>query len=146
MKNFLLYIILLPAVITVFPQGKNHTAPLSSIEIAANFFKLHPDSVIYPDELKSRKWNYEQGLMLETFFRLYESTRKHVYTDYVKKNLDYYIEDNGNIKTYKFEDFNLDNIASGRAILELYKLTKNVKYKKAADLLREQLTKTTQDK
>jgi unsaturated rhamnogalacturonyl hydrolase len=139
MKIIFNLILLIILTTSVFPQIKKQSELLSSKEIAFNFFKLHPDSIIYSDEEKSKKWNYEQGLIEETFFRLYDETRKHIYSDYVKKNLDYYIGDNGKIKTYKSEDFTLDNISPGRPLLELYKLTKNIKYKKAADTLREQL-------
>jgi len=139
MKSIFNLLFLIIYLTSALPQNKSQSKLFTSKEIAANFIGLHPDSIIYTDEVKSRMWNYEQGLMLETFFRLFDDTRKHRYTDYIKRNLDYYIGENGKIKTYKSEDFSLDNISSGRALLELYKLTKNSKYKKAADTLREQL-------
>ena len=141
MKTFSLSITVFLLTLTVWPQEEKDVSPLTPVEIASNFLKMHPDSIVYNDEEKSRKCNYEQGLMLESFFKLFEDTRKHVYTNYIKKNLDYYIDDNGEIKSYKSGDFNLDNISSGRALLDLYKFTKKDKYKKAAETLREQLRK-----
>lgn len=111
----------------------------SSIYIADNFIKLYPDTIAYLDEQKSYKWNYEQGLMYEAFYRMWKHTNVKKYFDYMKMNIDYYIEENGTIKTYKLADFNIDNIGSGRALLRLYLETKDEKYKKAADTLREQL-------
>ena len=45
----------------------------------------------------------------------------------------------GKIKTYKIEDFNLDNIAPGRQLLHFYSATGEEKYKNAANLLIQQL-------
>ena len=88
-------------------EGKNND---KAIEIAESFLSLHPDTVAYKSEAKSYKWNYEQGLMLEGFYQLWKSTGDKKYFDYIKKNIDYYVENNGNIKTYKLEDYNLDNV------------------------------------
>ena len=101
--------------------------------------KLFPDTIAYKSEAKSYKWNYEQGLMYEAFYQMWKHSGDKKYFDYMKKNVDYYIEPNGTIKTYKLSDFNIDNVAPGRALLRLYAESKNEKYKKAADTLREQL-------
>ena len=110
-----------------------------AIKIADSFIDLHPDTVAYKNEAKSYKWNYEQGLMLTAFYKLYKLTGDHKYLDYIKKNIDYYVENDGTIKTYKMSGFTLDNISPGRVLLYLYKETKEDKYKKAADTLRKQL-------
>src|ERR1035437_4640505 len=139
MKKYFLPVVLIVLTVSVFPQKKNQGGLLSPVEIASNFLMLHPDSIIYPEEDKSRKWNYEQGLIMEAFYRLFDVTHKNEYSDYIRKNLDYYVNADGKIKTYKIEDLNLDNISPGRVLLNIYNLTKNEKYKKAADTLREQL-------
>src|ERR1035437_1157374 len=146
MKKYYLLIILFVLTVSIFPQRKNLDGLLSSEEIASNFLKLHPDSIIYANEEKSKKWNYEQGLMMEAFFQLFDVTHNNQYLNDIKKNLDYYVNSDGKIKTYKLEDQNLDNISSGRALLNMYTLTKNEKYKKAADILREQLRKQPRTK
>ena len=61
------------------------------------------------------------------------------YFDFIKGNIDQYVEESGNIKTYKYDDFNIDNIAVGRALLTLHEETGLEKYKRAADTLRKQL-------
>jgi unsaturated rhamnogalacturonyl hydrolase len=53
--------------------------------------------------------------------------------------MDLFIENNGNIKTYKLEDYNIDNVLCGRILLTLYKVTGKEKYFKAASILRDQL-------
>jgi len=110
-----------------------------AVEIAESFISLHPDTVAYKTEAKSYNWNYEQGLVLEAFYQLWKTTGEEKYFDYIKKNIDYYVEGNGNIKTYKLKDYNLDNIAPGRQLLHLYKKTGEEKYKLAADLLMKQI-------
>jgi unsaturated rhamnogalacturonyl hydrolase len=110
-----------------------------AVELTDNFLLLYPDTVAYKTEAKSYKWNYEQGLILEAFYRIWKLSDDNKYYKYLKKNIDYYIDADGKIKTYKLEDFNLDNIALGRILLHLYSLTADEKYKKAADILMEQL-------
>lgn len=110
-----------------------------SKNIADSFIRLHPDSIIYKTEAKSRKWNYEQGLMCNAFHELWLQTNDKTYYDYIVKNVNYYVQEDGSIKTYKPDEYNLDNISSGRELINLYAATGEEKYKTAADLLRSQL-------
>ena len=100
-----------------FPQKNNFSHILTPIEIASNFLRLYPDSIVYRDQNNSKKWNYEQGLMLEAFYQMWNQFRGNVYLNYIKKNLDYYIDNNGKIKTYKLNDQNLYNLSQGRELL-----------------------------
>ena len=124
--------------------SNNNTDQARRSEISAevilnNFIALHPDTVAYKSEAKSYRWNYEQGLILEGFYRMWKETGQRKYYNYLKKNIDYYIEPDGNIKTYNINDYNLDNISPGRLLLHLYAETKEEKYRKAADLLMKQI-------
>ena len=112
----------------------------SSTILADNFIKLFPDTIAYKTEAKSYKWNYEQGLMCEAFYQMWKHSGEPKYFEYMKKNIDYYIEADGTIKTYKLYDFNIDNITPGKVLLRLYAELKEEKYKKAADTLRRQLS------
>jgi unsaturated rhamnogalacturonyl hydrolase len=120
-------------------QNKNEQNETISERLIINFVALHPDTVAYKTEAKSYKWNYEQGLVLEAFYRMWKLTGEEKYYDYLKNNIDYYVEPDGKIRTYNLEDYNLDNIAPGRELLHLFSVTGDEKYKKAADLLIEQL-------
>jgi unsaturated rhamnogalacturonyl hydrolase len=120
-------------------SGKVNTKGDVYISIADNFISLYPDSIAYKTEAKSYRWNYEQGLILYAFIQAYKISGDKKYFDYIKKNIDYYVDEDGAIKTYKLEQFNIDNIAPGRVLLYLYEETKLEKYKKAADLLRKQI-------
>jgi unsaturated rhamnogalacturonyl hydrolase len=111
-----------------------------SERIAKSFIAMHPDSIVYADEEKSKRWNYEQGLMLEAFYQMWLHSGDDYYKTYIKKNLDYYICEDGFIKTYKMMEFNIDNIAPGKAVLRAFDIFKEQKYKWASDTLRHQLS------
>ena len=138
--------ILIPVIITMqgcltVQSDTTSTSEISAERIFENFLTLFPDTVAYKSEAKSYKWNYEQGLILEAFYRMWKFSGDKKYYDYLKKNMGYYVLPDGNIKTFKLEDFNLDNIAPGRQLLHLYSETGEEKYLKAANLLLDQIQK-----
>ncbi|TAK54680.1 MAG: glycoside hydrolase family 88 protein, partial [Bacteroidetes bacterium] len=110
-----------------------------SRQIADSFIARHPGAVTYDSGSSSQKWNYEQGLMLVALYKLWQHTNDKRYFEFMQDNLDLYVENDGNIKTYKLEDYNKDNIGPGRALLAAYQEKKKEKYKVAADLLMLQL-------
>ncbi len=95
----------------------------------------------YKDLSKVRldKWNYEDGCILTAAIQLYEATGNQCFRDFVVEYMNLYIDHEGGIGFYKREDFNLDNIAPGRAVLFAYEQTGEEKYKKAAEILLSQL-------
>jgi unsaturated rhamnogalacturonyl hydrolase len=141
-KNYIPGLLLLLVLFSssCFPQ--KNTAPVLA---ADSFIRMHPDTIAYKTEAKSYNWNYEQGLIMEAFYQLWQKTGDRKYQDYIIKNINYYIKNDGSIKTYKPEDYNLDNIAPGRQLLNLYDLSRSSsgtgenKYKRAADILFNQL-------
>ena len=88
---------------------------------------------------KPAKWTYDQGVILKGIEGLWKFTGEGKYFEYIQKSMDHFVDDDGNIRTYKFADYNLDNILCGRILLTLYKVTGNQKYYKAASTLRKQL-------
>jgi len=112
---------------------------ITSNILVDNFIKLYPDTIAYPTEAKSYKWNYEQGLIMEAMYRVWKSTGKDYIFDYIKKNIDYYVQENGAIRTYTYDSFNIDNITPGRVLLQLYEITRLEKYKTGADTLLKQI-------
>lgn len=112
-----------------------------SQRIADSFLLRHPGGVTYDSTSPNKDWNYEQGLMLESIHQMWLLTGDKKYFDFIEKNLDHYVDEAGNIKTYDLEDFNLDNISGGRAVLAVYQATNLERFKKAAMLLMSQLKK-----
>ncbi len=84
-------------------------------------------------------WNYEMGVVLIGFEKLAKFTGDEKYKTYTKKIIDHFITSEGEIRTYNLEEYNFDNIPSGRQLLHLYQQTKDDKYKKAAASLYKQL-------
>lgn len=110
-----------------------------SKKIANSFILRHPDYATYDSLHPNKKWNYEQGLILFALYNTWLHTGDTTYFVFVKENLNKYINDEGEISTYKLEEYNIDNILPGRVVLELFNNTKEQKYKNAADILIEQL-------
>lgn len=134
MKRFLLLFFVITAAASAQPALQPW-----SVRLAQSFLRQHPDSIIYPEEEKSRRWNYEQGVMLEAFYRVHRLTGDSAYSSYLKRILDQYIQADGSIRTYKLTEFNIDNITPGVAVLRALELFKERRYRIAADTLRKQL-------
>jgi len=109
-----------------------------AIRMADSEMKRNPDALTL-DFVTKPKWNYTHGLVLTSFSRLWEETQNPSYLSYIKDYIDYFVDESGSIKDYDLQDYNIDKINTGRCLLFLYKHTKDLKYKKAAHLLREQL-------
>jgi unsaturated rhamnogalacturonyl hydrolase len=84
-------------------------------------------------------WNYEIGVVLTGFERLWESTGDPKYIKYIKHILDHFISPDGSIRTFLIEEFNSDNIPPGRQLITLYNAYKDEKYLKAINRLKYQL-------
>jgi unsaturated rhamnogalacturonyl hydrolase len=97
----------------------------------------------YPGAAAGRtpRWTYEQGVVLLGITQVWKKTGDQKYFDYIKQTLDHYVADDGTIRTYRAEEYNLDNVLLGRMLLLLYRETKAEKYRKAAALVRSQLSK-----
>jgi unsaturated rhamnogalacturonyl hydrolase len=85
------------------------------------------------------RWTYEHGVFLKGIERVWLDTGDGKYFRYIEQGIDRFVGDDGAIRTYRLDDYNLDNIMPGRLLLTLYKVTERDKYRKAAALLREQL-------
>ena len=96
-------------------------------------------SIFYGNKKLGEKWNYQTGLFLKSLLDLWQATNEQKYYDYVVRVMDSFINEDGSIKTYNMDEYNMDNINSGKVLLRLYEITKADKYKKAAFSLRQQL-------
>lgn len=85
------------------------------------------------------KWIYDYGVILNGMKSLWQTTGDRRYYDFIKRGVDTFVNDDGTIKTYKVDEYNLDQVRMGSAVLMLYRVTGDAKYKKAADLIRSQL-------
>ena len=97
------------------------------------------NSVMKRRPLLMDKWHYEAGVALSAMKQVWLKTQEERYFEYIKRNMDEFIEPDGAIKTYYLGDYNLDQINQGKTLFLLYQTTGNESYKKAAYLLRKQL-------
>ena len=100
--------------------------------------KLFQDTTILKGA-KGPKWTYDMGVVLEGAAAVWRNTGDGKYFKYIQSSMDAYLDKEGNISTYKPEDFNIDNIKNGRSLLLLYKVTGQQKYLLAANKLYDQL-------
>jgi len=120
----------------VFACSKAQTRSYAA-DVAKTVMTIWKDSLSING--KPAKWTYDQGLLLTGIENLWRSTGERKYFDYIQKSMDFFVDDNGNIRTYHYDDFTLDNITPGRELLMLYKVTNKEKYLKAVQTLRKQL-------
>ena len=94
---------------------------------------------VWPDTSSNAKWAYEQGVFLKGVEGVWLQTGDRKYFNYIKDYVDNLISDDGTIKGYKEDDYNIDNILMGRNVLMLYQVLGSPKYYKALLTLRHQL-------
>jgi unsaturated rhamnogalacturonyl hydrolase len=121
----------LVAVLLGMTSGLHAQTKPWSVRVAESVMKRSP--VIY------EKWDYTAGLMLLGLERVGATTRDPKYAAYIKKSIDTLVQPNGSIRTYTATEFNLDQINEGRALFALADRTRDPRYMRAADALREQL-------
>lgn len=111
-----------------------------SIKMAKSEITRMPESWML-DFSKALKWNYCHGLELQSFLDIVDMypEQKEI-LDYVISYADTIINEEGQILTYKQDRFNIDHVNPGKILFRLYDRTKDEKYRKALELLREQLT------
>lgn len=117
---------------TVAAQQK----PLSQ-QMAATAMNIWKDS--FALDGKPARWSYDMGVVLKGVEGIWLNTGDAMYFNYIQHMMDFYIAEDGSIKDYKKDEFNIDHINNGKLCLLLYRVTGKEKYLKAANLLRQQL-------
>lgn len=92
-------------------------------------------------EGKNLQWNYIDGCMMTSLLCLWQQTGDRKYFDFVDNYLDYYVFEDGSLRGYDLETYNIDNICEGRVLFDVYRETGKEKYAKAIELLHTQLEK-----
>lgn len=94
------------------------------------------------DVNRQRKPKFEYdivGLNPLAYDELGLALNKPQYSDVLKQVTASYIQEDGNIYQYELKNYNIDSVAPGMAVLRLFQQSGEIKFKKAAELLREQL-------
>ena len=88
---------------------------------------------------KPNKWNYIDGCMITACLSLYKTTGDEKYLSFSKDFIDFFVQEDGSIKTYDPKEYNLDNVNQGKNLFTLYDIFGDEKYRRAIDTIRSQL-------
>jgi unsaturated rhamnogalacturonyl hydrolase len=132
----LLFFSLLTGVL--FLKGYSQPAKSWAVRMADSEMKRFPYGWMLDFSAKP-KWGYCQGLVSMAMLETWKYTGNKKYFEYAKGYADSLISDDGVIKTYKLEDYNIDQVNSGKILFTLYNETKNQKYLTALQTLRNQM-------
>ncbi len=94
------------------------------------------DSLIYYDREKP-KYEYDYAFLASAIDKLGQYDKK--YSDYARAYIDYFVQEDGTIESYKLTDYNIDRVRPGLNMLHLYEKTGEEKYKTAVQTLVSQM-------
>jgi unsaturated rhamnogalacturonyl hydrolase len=109
-----------------------------SDKMALTLMKRHPQAYTI-DDAKTPKWDYVHALVLHSFEELYKKNPDPRYANYIKNYVDILVQNDGTIKTYEIEKYNIDLVLPGRLLFNLYQTTKENRYLEAMQTLKKQL-------
>lgn len=89
---------------------------------------------------RASKWNYTTGLLMEAMDDVSAATGDTQFAEYAQRTIDSYLDNDGTIRTYKLDEFNIDSINSGKMLLRLYARYGDAKYHAAIEALTAQLS------
>ena len=131
-KSLFILITVLMLQQSTFAQQKPYSQQMSETAM-----KIWPDS--FSSNGRPARWSYDQGVILkgiEAVWKLYNDKR---FFNYIQHSMDYYVREDGTIKDYRRDEFNIDHLNNGKVLMFLYNYTWRPKYKKAVELMRTQL-------
>ncbi|MEI6946012.1 glycoside hydrolase family 88 protein [Paraflavisolibacter sp. H34] len=115
-------------------KGESYAA-----QMAKTVMTIWSDSLTQQSPGRTARWSYDQGVILEGIEGLWRNTADKKYFNYLQKSMDFFVQEDGTIRTYHAGEYNIDHVLCGRNLLTLYKVTGKEKYRKAVNLLRDQL-------
>jgi unsaturated rhamnogalacturonyl hydrolase len=119
--------------------AKGTSANYSYAQALANTaIKMWPDSFSLRANTPA-KWSYDQGVILKGIEGIWYATGDKKWFDYIQKSMDHYVQEDGTIKGYRQDEYNIDHLNNGKVLLLLYQVTKKDKYRKAVENLFDQV-------
>ena len=97
------------------------------------------ESTLQRYTLQDALWHYEHGLQVMAIQKVAETTGEPRYHRFVSDWIDLFVESDGNIRSYRIDEYNLDQINAGKLLFGALERTGAERYRKALELLREQL-------
>lgn len=102
-------------------------------------FENYIDSYLKGYQNYKSYWNYEDGTVLLGAKQMYEASQDEKYFNFIKDYLEYFIKEDGTIDHYEMDKFNIDSINSGKILFFMYDKTGEEKYRKAIEVMMDQL-------
>jgi unsaturated rhamnogalacturonyl hydrolase len=97
------------------------------------------ESTLHRYSLNDALWHYEHGLQVMAIQKVGEVTGESRYLRFALDWIDKFIQPDGGIRTYRVDEYNLDQINPGKLLFGALERTGDERYRKALDLLREQM-------
>ena len=88
---------------------------------------------------KAAGWNYVDGCMILALLEIYDATKEERYYEFADAYINHRVAEDGSIKGYRVEEYNIDHVNAGKTLFALYDLNGKEKYRKAIDLLYHQV-------
>ena len=108
------------------------------VRMADSEIKRNPDPRLI-DFRDKPKWEYTNGLMLLSFYKVWQKTNEERFLDYGKAYMDSMIMEDGKILTYKQTAYNIDRVNPGKFLILLNQVDHKAKYDTAIQTLRNQM-------
>ncbi len=109
-----------------------------AVRIAQSEIRHNPE-LWMADFLTKPKWDYTQGLIAKAMLETYLVTGDTTYLAYVEAFADFFIQEDGSIRTYDLSKYNLDRVNGGNFLYLLDSIAPQPRYQAAIRLLRSQL-------
>ncbi len=141
MKKTFPFLIPLFSLISLLPgcTGEKETkAEPYYVRMADSEMQRNPESWMV-DFSKQIKWNYTHGLELQAMIQAAEQSGDERYYSYAEAYADTMVNEDGSIKTYTLDRYNIDHVNPGKILFPIYEKSGNPKYLKALQLLRSQM-------
>jgi unsaturated rhamnogalacturonyl hydrolase len=88
---------------------------------------------------KTKRWCYEDGILLTAMRDLYLASGDVSYRDFVLNYLDKFIDDSGHAQGYEMDSYSIDDIQPATVLPWAYEETHLAKYQKAMDIFYQHL-------
>lgn len=140
MRNLLLAIILLLVVSCQFRPSSGKESKKAdkkwSVKMADEIMH-ESDSLVNFLFTGKIKWRYDVAFLGKAIDQLGNIDPK--YSKYMEDYINYFVQEDGNVKRYKAGEYNIDRINPAKNIITLYKRTGDEKYRQALDLFVQQM-------
>jgi unsaturated rhamnogalacturonyl hydrolase len=109
---------------------------LWSVRLADSEVNRLGSKIAYP----SGKWDYANFLFVSSLLGIDARLGEPRYRPFAQQSLDSFLDQDGRaIHAFILEDYNIDNVAPGRALFQLHAATQEPRYRHAIEILRQQL-------